>query len=125
VEQLQPYKEEVMTRWWRWQRLTAVANTPHSEQVRIGSGLGFKIESFETSFNSKQLELEPKLVSALSETKCLFWLFQFYTKTESFGVSIIPKQTKEQLKQFCRDICIFSENLGLLWFVSKQRVSIF
>ncbi len=45
--------------------------------------------SFETNFDSKQ----PKLVSALSEIKCLF---RFYTETESFGVSIEPKQTEEK-----------------------------
>jgi hypothetical protein len=39
--------------------------------------------SFETSFDSKQPKLEPKLVSALSETKRLFRLFRFYTETES------------------------------------------
>ncbi len=44
--------------------------------------------SFETSFNSKQPKLEPKLVSALSETKRLFRLFWFSTETESFGFSI-------------------------------------
>ncbi len=38
--------------------------------------------SFETSFESKQPKLEPKLVSALSETKRLFRLFRFYTETE-------------------------------------------
>jgi hypothetical protein len=51
--------------------------------------------SFETSFDSK---LEPKLVSALSETKRLFRLFCYYTKTASFGVSIEPKQTGDQRK---------------------------
>ncbi len=56
--------------------------------------------SFETSFDSKQPKLEPKLVSALSETKRLFRLFRFYTETESFDVSIEPKQTKDQPKQF-------------------------
>ncbi len=50
--------------------------------------------SFETSFDSKQPKLEPKLVSALSETKRLFRLFRFYTETASFGVSIEPKQTE-------------------------------
>jgi hypothetical protein len=56
--------------------------------------------SFETSFDSKQPKLEPKLVSALSETKRLFRLFRFYTETESFDVSIEPKQTEDQPKQF-------------------------
>ncbi len=55
--------------------------------------------SFETSFDSKQPKLEPKLVSAQSETKRLFRLFRFCTETESFAVSIKPKQTEDQLKQ--------------------------
>jgi hypothetical protein len=55
--------------------------------------------SFETSFDSKQPKLEPKLVSALSETKRLFRLFRFYTETASFGVSIELKQTEDQPKQ--------------------------
>jgi hypothetical protein len=54
---------------------------------------------FETSFDSKQPKLEPKLVSALSETKHLFRLFRFYTETASFGVSIELKQTEDQPKQ--------------------------
>ncbi len=58
--------------------------------------------SFETSFDSKQPKLEPKLVSALSEKKRLFRLFRFYTQTESFDVSIEPKQTEDQPKQFRR-----------------------
>ena len=59
--------------------------------------------SFETSFDSKQPKLEPKLVSALSETKRLFRLFRFYTKPQSFDVSIEPKQTEDQPKQFDRE----------------------
>ncbi len=55
--------------------------------------------SFETSFDSKQPKLEPKLVSALSETKRFFRLFRFYTETASFGVSIEPKQKEDQPKQ--------------------------
>ncbi len=55
--------------------------------------------SFETSFDSKQPKLEPKLVSALSETKRLFRLFRFYTETASFVVSIEPKQPEDQPKQ--------------------------
>jgi hypothetical protein len=71
--------------------------------------------SFETSFDSKQPKLEPKLVSALSETKLLFRLFRFYTETESFDVSIEPKPTKDQPKQFDREhiLQFFTENL---WF---------
>jgi hypothetical protein len=59
--------------------------------------------SLETSFDWKQPKLEPKLVSALSETKRLFWLFRFYTEKESFDVSIEPKQTEDQPKQFDRE----------------------
>jgi hypothetical protein len=91
--------------------------------------------SFETSFYSKQPKLEPILVSALSETKRLFQLFRFYTETESFDVSIEPKQTADQPKQFDREhiLLFFTENLGLFgfflffvffWFVSKQLVSV-
>ena len=50
--------------------------------------------SFETSFDSKQPKLELILVSALSETK------RFYTETQSFDVSIEPKQTEDPPKQF-------------------------
>ncbi len=59
--------------------------------------------SFETSFDSKQPKLEPKLVSALPETKHLFRLFHFYTETESFDVTIEPKQTEGHPKQFDRE----------------------
>jgi hypothetical protein len=44
--------------------------------------------------------MEPKLVSALSDTKRLL---RFYNETESFGVSIEPKQTEEQPKQCDRE----------------------
>ncbi len=50
--------------------------------------------SFETSFDSKQPKLEPKLVSALSETKRLFRLFRNYTETACFGVSIESNKQK-------------------------------
>jgi hypothetical protein len=50
--------------------------------------------SSKTSFVSKQPKLEPKLVSALSETRRLFRLFRFNIETGSFGVSKQPKQTK-------------------------------
>jgi hypothetical protein len=70
--------------------------------------------SFEISFDSKQPKLEPKLVSALYETKRLFRLFRFYTEIESFDVSIEPKQTEDQLNQFDREhgLLFFTENLG-------------
>jgi hypothetical protein len=67
--------------------------------------------SFETSFDSKQPKLEPKLVSALSETKRMFRLFRFYTETESFDVSIELKQTKGQPKQFERELCNFLQKI--------------
>jgi hypothetical protein len=76
--------------------------------------------SFETSFDSKQPKLEPKLVLALSETKRLFRLFCFYTETESFDVSIEPKQTGDQPKQFDRDhiLIFFTENVEFFRFFS-------
>ncbi len=99
--------------------------------------------SFETSFDSKQPKLEPKLVLALSETKRLFRWFRSYTETESFDVSIEPKQTEDQPKQFDREhiLLFFTENLGFFrlflvffrfflvflfffWFVLKQFVSV-
>ncbi len=68
--------------------------------------------SFYTSFEPKQLKLEPKLVSALSETKHLFRLFRFYTETESFNVLIEPKQTENQLKQLIGNIvCYFLQKI--------------
>ena len=46
----------------------------------------------------------------------LFWLFFFYTETESFDVKIEPKQTEDQPKQFDREhILVF---FGLFRFVS-------
>ncbi len=76
--------------------------------------------SFETSFDSKQPKLEPKLVLTLSETKHLLRLFRFYTETESFDVSIEPKQTEDQPKQFDREhiLLFFTENLGFFLFFS-------
>ena len=71
--------------------------------------------SSETSFASKQPKMEPKLVSALSKTKGLFWLFWFFTETASFGVSIEPKQKKiNQNKPKC-DFFSFCE----IFFVSE------
>ncbi len=74
--------------------------------------------SFETSFDSKQPKLEPKLVSALTETKRLFRLFRFYTETEIFDVSIEPKQTEDQPKQFDREhiLQFITENLEFFRF---------
>jgi hypothetical protein len=77
--------------------------------------------SFETSFDSKKPKLEPKLVSALSETKRLFWLFRFYNERESFDVLIEPKQTRLKESTFG----YFSENLGLFRFVTKQIETFF
>jgi hypothetical protein len=76
--------------------------------------------SFETSFDSKQPKLEPKPVSALSETKRLFRLFRFYTETESFDVSIEPKQAEDQPKQFDREhsLLFVTGNLGFSQFFS-------
>jgi hypothetical protein len=82
---------------------------------------------FETRFDTKQPKLETKLVSALSETKRLFRLFRFYTGQEISDVSIEPKQTKDQPKQFdmehisefFQEIYGFSGFFVLFLFVSK------
>ncbi len=72
--------------------------------------------SFETSFNSKQPKLEPKLVSALSETKRLFRLFCFYTETESFDVSIEPKQKKTNQNSLIGSIfCYFFQKISVFF----------
>jgi hypothetical protein len=62
-----------------------------------------------------------KLVSALSETKCLFRLFRFYTETESFDVWIELKQTEDQPKQFDREhiLLFLTENFGFFRFLKK------
>ncbi len=70
--------------------------------VASGSVVAPRVSS-ETSFVSKQLKLEPKLVSALSETRRLFRLFRFNIETGSFGISKQPKQPKDQPKQ--QQIC--------------------
>ncbi len=51
----------------------------------------------------------------------LFGLFRFYTKTESFDVSVEPKQTEDQPKQFDREhILVFLWNFGLFRFVAEH-----
>jgi hypothetical protein len=60
--------------------------------------------SYETSFDSKQPKLEPKLVSTLSETRRLFRLFRFNIETACFGVSTEPKQRKRNRKQTEKEI---------------------
>ncbi len=82
--------------------------------------------SFKTSFDSKQPKQEPKLVSALSETKRLFRLFRFYTETESFNVSNEPKQTGEQPKKFDREhiLLFFTENFVTVCYETDLFVSV-
>jgi hypothetical protein len=55
---------------------------------------GISRVSYETSFDSKQPKLEPKLFSILSETRRLLRLFRINIETACFGVSIEPKQRK-------------------------------
>jgi hypothetical protein len=81
--------------------------------------------SFETSFDSKQPKLKPKLVSALSETKCLFRLFRFCTETESFGVPTEPKQKEDQPKQFDREHILVFFHKFLCCFVMFRVVLVF
>jgi hypothetical protein len=57
-------------------------------------GLSTRV-SCETSFDSKQPKLEPKLVSTLSETRRLFRLFRLYIKSSSYTKRKQPKQTEK------------------------------
>ncbi len=59
---------------------------------RDEDSLMFRV-SFETSFISKQLKLEPKLVSALSETRRLFRFFALISKQ---GVSVLWSNRNKQ-----------------------------
>jgi hypothetical protein len=73
--------------------------------------------SLETSFDWKQPKLEPRQ-SALSETKRLFRLFRLYTETESFGVSIEPKQQKSNRNSLIESIFwYFFRKFRVFWFV--------
>jgi hypothetical protein len=90
-------------------------------------------ESFGVLIEPKQTEDQPEqfdgehilaffpkfcVVSVCLKTVC-FGCFGFYTKTASFDVSIEPKQTEDQPKQFDREhILVFFKNLRLFWFVS-------
>jgi hypothetical protein len=48
----------------------------------------------------------------------LFQLFRFYTETESFDVSIEPKQTEDEPNQFDREhILIFVRKFKVFWFI--------
>jgi hypothetical protein len=76
---------------------SALLSVTHNKQRHTApqsACIGQTRVSFETSFDSKQPKLEPKPVSALSETKHLFRLFRFYSETASFGVSVKPKYTE-------------------------------
>ncbi len=91
-------------------------------EYRAVSGVFHNIDppprvSFETSFDSKQ----PKLVSALSE---LFRLFRFHAEIASFCVSIKPKQTEDQPKQFEREhiLVLFFVKCILLSYVGKINI---
>jgi hypothetical protein len=77
--------------------LLAISDIPTQQlSIRFNKQYTVGRVSFETSFYSKKL-------LALSEKKCLFRLFWFYTETEIFGFLIEPKQTEEQPKQFERE----------------------
>jgi hypothetical protein len=86
-------------------RLTSVANlrvspTPGKINPRRETKSSSIVPT--SSFDSKQPKLEPKLVLALSETK----------QTEIFDVSIEPKQTEDQPKQFDREhILVFFQKI--------------
>ncbi len=91
--------------------------------------------SFQTSFDSKQLKLEPKLepklVSALSETKRLFWLFRFYIETEILDVTVRLNRNKQKtnrnsligsiISHFLQNIRVFPFFLGFFDFFQLFR----
>jgi hypothetical protein len=58
---------------------------------------------FETSFDSKQPKLEPKIVSAQSEKKTFVSVVSLLYQNNEFWFSIEPKQTEDQPKQFDRE----------------------
>ncbi len=69
--------------------------------------------SFKTSFDWRQPKLEPKLETRFGTIRTKR-LFRFFTETESFGVSIEPKQPGEQPN---------SEIESIFWsFLRKFRV---
>jgi hypothetical protein len=73
--------------------------------------------SFETSFDSKQPKLEPKLDSALSETKRLFRLFRFYCipkqRFSMFRLNPRNKQKANRNSLIWSIFWYFSGNLGI------------
>jgi hypothetical protein len=87
-------------------------------EVSLKSTRGSRM-SFETSFDWKQPKLESKLVSTVSETKCLFQMFCFYIPKQR--VSKFRLNRKEQKTNQNNLIeSIFWKILGFSWFVSKQ-----
>ncbi len=90
--------------------------------IEGGGGIGASSPtrvSFETIFVSKQLKLEPKLVSVLSETKRLIWLFLFYTETEGFNVSLNRNKQKTNRNHLIGSIFwYFFWKLGFFRFFS-------
>ncbi len=70
--------------------------------------------SFETSFDSKQPKLEPKLVLALSETKCLSRFFTAIPKQRVLMFRLNRNKQKTNQNSLTESIFwYFSENLGL------------
>ncbi len=100
-----------------------VFNSAHT--CTYGRGLSIMVSS-ETSFGSKQPKLEPKLVSALSETRRLFRLFRFNIETGSFSISKQPKQTKDKPKQqqTCYNIHLFNSLYHKFCFFSVVSIPV-
>jgi hypothetical protein len=97
----------------------SIQNQNQATATRSASFSKYETKISSCSINFCQISMicdskQPKLVSALSETKRMFRLFCFYTRTESFDVLIEPKQTEDHLKQFDREhiLLFFTENLG-------------
>ncbi len=76
--------------------------------------------SFETSFDSKQPKMEPKLVSAWSETNVCFGCFSFIPKQRVSVFRLNQNKQKNNWNSVIESIFWYflSENLGLFWFFS-------
>jgi len=88
------------------------ATVPYHQRIEVSR---YRVSS-ETSFDSKQPKMKPKLVSALSETKHLFWLVRFFTETASFCVSIELKQRKANRNKQKRKLCMIPKCVPTKFF---------
>ncbi len=82
------------------------------QRLKDTKGGGTLFTSFETSFDSKQPKLEPKLVSALSVSVVLL--------TPKQRISVFRLNRNKQLESIFGILQKIQGCFGLFWFVSKQ-----